>query len=55
MADKAVEEGTAESEVKVVTAGCFREWDNQLRKEERGGKDLGKETIMGLTREMFTN
>lgn len=49
-ADKAAKEGTTEPVVEIVTSGGLRQWDNALRKEERGGTNLGKGRIIDLSR-----
>lgn len=43
LADEAAKEGATEPGIKVVTSGGLRQWDNALRKEEKGGKDLGRD------------
>ncbi|KAI4086015.1 MAG: hypothetical protein L6R37_008452, partial [Teloschistes peruensis] len=54
-ADEAAKEGTTQPEVRIITSGGLRQWDNALRKEERGGTDLGKRRIMDLSRKTVTN
>ncbi len=42
-------------EVTIVTSGGIRQWDTDIRKRERGGRDLGKGRLMDLSRKTVTN